>query len=352
MRVQSISLTNFRSYEDAQFAFDKERTLIVGQNGVGKTNVLEALYVLGTGRSFRDDDASLLRYTSPWWRVSGLVDGVNREVRFQPEEPRPKRLIVDAVTHYRITQRHRLPVVLFEPDDLYMIHAAPSARRNFLDGLIERSDQGYRVLVKKYERALMQRNNLVKRATSAFVIRDNVFVWDIALAEYGAEITKRRSQLVDDLNRTVQDRYIALAGRTAGLSLVYIPKGASDAQTIARQLEASLERDIVRRSTSVGPHRDDLDFILNGASAKLSASRGEVRTIVLALKQCEFERIVAKSGETPLVLLDDVFSELDNERQRNNRALFSGAQLIATTTSRPRSGFVGAKWAEYQLPRP
>lgn len=342
MKIRKIQLHNFRSYVEREFEFSDSITIITGLNGVGKTNLLEAVHVLATGESFRDSDEILVRYDESWWKVAGDIFDQQREVRFLNEPSRSKQLKVDDVLYKRITYRQKLPVVLFEPDDLLMIHASPGARRQFIDRILLKIDPSYRQVLAKYERTLLQRNNLLKKGLTMATLRDAVFGWDVSLSDSGAEIVQRRMKLIEEFNKYLSDYYSAIAGRDASLNMVYLPKVLGDSQVISRRLYETLGQDVERGFTSIGPHRDDLDFELNGKSAKTTASRGEVRTILLALKQCELQLVFEATGIQPIFLLDDVFSELDEERQKQQLGNTLVSQIIITTTHLPKDALVSA----------
>lgn len=335
MTLGDITLRNFRSYEERQFSFSPEITVLSGSNGVGKTNVLEAIYVLMRGKSFRDSDEHLMRYEAPWWRITGNLTLHEREVRFAPEQTTAKQLIIDGVNKGRFSYRQQLPVVLFEPDDLMLIHGSPSMRRAYLDNLLVSTVPAYRSNLSRYERALLQRNNLLKRNSSEESLSDAVFVWDIALSEYGSKITEARLRLVEELNQKLSSYYSGLSGKTEQLTINYNPPH-HDSHAIARELSKNLSKDAVRGFTSTGPHRDDLSFILNGNDARTSASRGEIRTIVLSLKYGELALFTNQLENTPILLLDDVFSELDPERQALLLSQTADVQKIITTTHAPK----------------
>ncbi len=335
MNLSQLVLYNFRSYEERRFDFSPEITVLSGSNGVGKTNVLEAVYVLLRGKSFRDSDEHLRKYDTVWWRVTGHLGDHEREVRFAPEQSVYKQLIVDGVNRGRFSYKQQLPVVLFEPDDLLLIHGSPGMRRAYLDNLLISTLPSYRTNLSRYERALLQRNNLLKRNSSSEFLKDAVFVWDIALSEHGAKITEARLQLVDQLNEKLSQHYSNLSGGKDELRIEYTPTHR-DSHALVRELSKNLEKDALRGFTSTGPHRDDISFVLNGKDARTSASRGEIRTIVLALKYAELNLLKGLSDNNPLLLLDDVFSELDQDRQTALLAQTADVQKIITTTHAPR----------------
>lgn len=332
MVLKHLGLNNFRSYIEREFEFSPDVTVITGRNGAGKTNILEAIYTLLRGRPFRDSDEELLHHGADWWKITGIFDDHERELRYRAGQPNPKQLRIDEVVKGRFTYTQQRPVVLFEPDDLALIHGSPSLRRSYLDTLLCSLYSNYRSSLSKYERALLQRNNLLKRGGDLHHLRDRVFVWDIALSEYGAVLQDARRQLVKLLNQQLGDTYSMLAKEAHELLLTYSP-AVDDSHGLARLLSRSLEQDAARGFTSVGPHRDDISFTLNTKDAKTTASRGEVRTIVLSLKYAELQLLSDAYPTTPpLLLLDDVFSELDTTRQTALMASTSGVQKIITTT--------------------
>lgn len=335
MKLRKVTLNNFRSYEENSFEFSPDVTVITGQNGVGKTNILEAIYVLLQGKSFRDADDQLLRYDSEWWKVNGVFDDFERELRYQPLQQRSKQLFVDGTQKGRFTYKHQVPVVLFEPDHLLLVHGSPSLRRAYLDTLLVALSPMYRSTLAKYERALQQRNNLLKKKLPYPQLKDAVFVWDVALSEYGAEIHAARAKLIETLNSSLSGYYSALAASDHTLVVAYEPTSKGGSHALAHLLSQSLEKDMLRGFTGVGPHRDDISFLLDGKDARTTASRGEVRTIVLALKYAEIAELSTHTSALPILLLDDVFSELDASRQAALLANTNGIQKIITTTHAP-----------------
>jgi len=340
MTLSEITLHQFRSHHEARFLFDPKVTFICGPNGAGKTNILEAIHVLFAGKSFRDSDEDLVEFHHDWWRVEGMLDGTMRDVRYQPTQLRSKQLHIDEVNKGRFTYRQQLPVVLFEPDDLLMIHGSPSARRRYIDNCVQAVLPTYRQTLAKYERSLLQRNNLLKnKALTTAARKDSLFVWDVSLSELGAEIIARRLEMIERLNVQLGEVYSQIAGKKQTLSLGYESKShlPPSSSTLLQELHHSLSHDVVRGMTTVGPHRDDIDFVLNGTSAKHTASRGEVRSIVLSLKLQETELIKKATQQAPILLLDDVFSELDEHRQRQ-LVDSSSCQTVITTTSTTLAG--------------
>lgn len=331
MYLSKVSLKQFRSYQDAEFLFDKSLTLITGNNGIGKTNLLEALHVLLQGSSFRVSDKDMIKNGETWWRIDGLLDDETRQVRYQLGHSPAKQLIVHDAQK-RFMYKDRLPVVLFEPNDLQLIHGSPTRRRDSLDMMLIALSSSYKTALGKYERALRQRNNALKKQVTN--LEDRLFSWDILLSEYGVEIIRERQDLIDKLNKYISGYYSEIAGDIYDLEIKYHSDLGRDvtASKYISQLHSKLQLDTLRGVTSVGPHRDDIDFRLRGVDVKQNASRGEIRTILLAMKMTYAHLLEEVYDIKPLILFDDVFSELDNGRQNNLLSTLRDNQVIITDT--------------------
>lgn len=332
MLLQSVSVQHLRTHRQFTHALSPGVTLITGDNGSGKTSLIEAIVVALNGTSFKGTDSELLQYDEPWWRIDIATDTGNRTVKFDPSRTTGrKQFTVDEKVSYRLKASDKYPIVLFEPDDLRLLHGSPSRRREFIDSFITQLDPQYTTIVRKYERVLKQRNNLLKRPTTT---RDDLFVWDIAIGEYGALIIDARIQYIERLNSRLDETYNTIAQSQDNVSVHYSHTVIGDIkQRIINELHAHMDKDMLLGFTSVGPHRHDVVFRFNTRPALSVASRGEVRSIVLALKFLEVDIIGEVHGEQPIILLDDVFGELDSERQTHLTTKFSGKQIIMTSAS-------------------
>lgn len=329
--IESVSVKNFRSHTEYSIAVSPGVTVILGGNGSGKTSLLEAVYIALRGKSFRGVDRDIVRVGSSWYRIDVVIDEMQRTVRCRDEESFKKQFEIDGKKTARLAPPHRLPVVLFEPDDLRMITGSPSRRRHFLDTFISQYDPKYATALGRYERALLQRNKALKHPG---VTRDTIFVWDVALSEYGAYIAATRSQLIEDINQQITPIYRQIAGTTDNISLAYSSTSGNTPGHYLRRLTAEYERDVVVGSTSVGPHRHDMIVGFNGKPAADVCSRGEIRTIHLALKFIEAKLIEQYNSVRPLILLDDVFGELDASRQKRLISEFTDHQIIITSATK------------------
>lgn len=330
--IKKIAIKNIRSHQDFTTNLSNKVTVITGQNGSGKTSLIEAIFVALQGGSFKGPDSDLLRTDARWWRIDITLDNdTKRTITYNPEKQLSKKqFIVDNITTYRLPQKHKYPIVLFEPDDLRLLNGSPVRRRQFIDRFISQLNPQYSSILHKYERALRQRNNLLKKQHAS---PDELFVWDVTLSEYGSYIIEQRIAFIEEINSKLNDSYNEIAGVKDVVSVHYSHTYIGDIkQKILNELHSNSARDTLLGSTSIGPHRHDVIFMFNNSPALSSASRGEVRTIVLALKFLEVDIIENMTGTLPLILLDDVFSELDETRQKALSDTIREHQIIITST--------------------
>ena len=333
--VSCIKVQNVRVHKAYGVDILPSTTVITGANGSGKTSLIEALYIALQGSSFRGGDNDVLRGGASWYRIDiDFDDGETRTVKFDTTRTSGKKtFVIHNESHYRILPRFKYPVVLFEPDDLRLLSGSPSRRRDYFDRLIGQLDPLYATAVRKYERALRQRNNLLKQAR---VQADELFAWDVTLSEYGAYITKQRSFYIQRIQEQFESVYNKIAGVRHEVAITY--PYATSKQKILTDLHGALQKDQMTGHTSVGPHRHDILFTYNNAPALSVASRGEVRSVMLALKFIEVDILQDVFHVRPIILLDDVFSELDATRQRHLVDNFKNHQVIITSaTSKAKS---------------
>ncbi|MGY4893783.1 MAG: DNA replication/repair protein RecF [Candidatus Saccharimonadota bacterium] len=331
--IQSLHVKHIRSHREYSIEFSPEVTIITGANGSGKTSLLEAVYISLQGTSFRGSDGDLLQKDSPWWKIDVVLnDQQTRTIKYDPAKtPSRKQFVIDSKTTARIPAKLKHPVVLFDPDDLRLLHGSPTRRRQFIDRFISQLNPLYGPALRKYERAMKQRNNLLK---SAYISDDQLFAWNIALAEHGAYIIEQRIAFIEQINQNLSGLYQSIAGTHDEVSIHYSHTFVGDIkQKLLNELHAHAERDRALGNTSVGPHRHDVIFQINTSPALSTASRGEARTIVLALKFLEVDIIERLTGKQPIILLDDVFSELDASRQKLLTSQLKGHQIIITSAT-------------------
>src|SRR5437868_11069026 len=315
--ISTIRLQNFRSYKDSSFEFEPGVNIIVGPNASGKTNLLEAVMVLARGSSFRARDAELVHFDKPWARLDGNFEKQVRVVKIEVvDDLSVKNFEVDGKPFKRLSLERSVPVVLFEPNHLQMLSRGPEARRDYFDEMLERSQTGFKGLLASYRRTLAQRNALLKQ-NPAYATQQ-LFAWNIRLSELGAKLAEARQKLIDRINKGISRSYGRIAKKRSKVELIYDSHfpAANYASRMLSRLEKNTELDFKRGFTACGPHREDILFYLGGQLVSGTASRGETRSLLLALKIFELD-LIEKARQQPAVfLLDDVFSELDGSRRK------------------------------------
>lgn len=339
--IENLRLKNFRSYQDESFEFEDGINIVVGPNASGKTNLLEAILVLAEGSSYRARDVDLIAFNKPWARLDGLFSA-NHSRTLKLVKPSPlqgqslqqirKEFMLAGKSYRRLGLEQMVPVVIFEPGHLQLLVRGPDYRRDWLDDLLARSQLGYKRLAASYRRALAQRNRLLKNSPAA--ARDQLFVWNVRLSDLAGQIATVRAELVADINKTFSRTYGQIAGKSTKALLDYQNQFRLEnyASCLLAKLEASQDLDFQRGFTAHGPHREDFTVYLNKQPALISASRGETRSLVLALKIYELGLIGKARDTEPIFLLDDVFSELDGARRRALVDHLKDRQTIITTT--------------------
>lgn len=331
VHVARIKVQNVRAHKTYELALMPSTTVITGANGSGKTSLIEALYIALQGSSFRGADKDILQQNASWYRIDVWFDGnLHRTVKFDPESVQGrKQFIINDKKSYRLTQQYKYPVVLFEPDDLRLLSGSPARRRQFIDRFIGQVDPHYGVAARRYERALKQRNILLKRPS---VTSDDLFAWNVSLSEYGSYIIKQRLHFIEELDSQLSTVYMTISKNEDRVNIRCSHQyHANIQQKLLAELHANTEKDRLLGFTSVGPHRHDVLFDFNDFPALSVASRGEVRSVVLALKFLEVRIIERAIGKKPIILLDDVFSELDETRQKNLVTEFTDHQIVVTS---------------------
>lgn len=332
--ITGIRLQHFRSYDDASFDIDPGVNIIVGPNASGKTNLLEAILVSCIGSSYRVKDLELLRFNQPWGRLDMDTAHGARATKLElvATDQINKSFVINDQPLKRLVLQKTLPVVLFEPNHLQLLTGSPDVRREYIDNLLEQLVVGYATTRRQYKRALAQRNRLLKQEQPQAL--SQIFAWNIRLSQLAGEIVGQRQQLVKDLSNGLEKLYRELSHSKAKVSLRYVSACNIDqySSDMLHKLEAYASRDFERGFTSFGPHRDDIEITLNGKSLQEAASRGETRTMLLAVKIQEMKLIEEIRAQKPVLLLDDVFSELDGARRRALTEVLRNYQTFITTT--------------------
>lgn len=329
MYLQHLHLINYRNYKNQELNLNRGINVLIGANGQGKTNLLEAVYYLSMGGNFRGNkDGELICWEQPYFRLLGQMkkDGSARcyDLEIYVDREKNKQLKINGVKYKSMAELHNyLRVVLFSPDDLKIIKGSPAERRRYLDVVMCQMDQGYHRLMRDYERVVQQRNNLLKELQYRQQNRNQLEVWNAYLIDYGSQIIYRRIQFLKLLVPAARRVQQALTQQTERFTVTYhCSMGAIGdfaleqiKDLFRRILEQKQGEEILRGTTLWGPHRDDLIFYLNGMDLRRYGSQGQQRTGILALKMAELQTFYRCYGEYPLLLLDDVMSELDDSRR-------------------------------------
>ncbi len=336
MRISRLWLQDFRSYDELELPLDEGLTAIVGPNGVGKTNLLEAIGLLATLKSFRGAPTdSLIRRGAERAVVRAEGTRDDREVLIELELG--ARRTRAQVNRQRL-QRARdllgaLRITVFAPDDLALIKEGPAVRRGYLDDVAVAIDPRFDAALRDLDKILRQRNALLRQSHGRLDegAAATLEVWDAKLAETGTTVTERREELVERVLPHIERSYEILAGAPVPVSATY--ERSWDQATLAAALADANQNDVRRGVTSVGPHRDELALGLDGLSARTEASQGEQRTLALALRLAGHLLVTEVVGEPPLLLLDDVLSELDPGRSTALLANLPAGQTVITSAA-------------------
>ena len=337
MRVTRLTVRDFRSYEAAELRPGAGLTVIAGRNGAGKTNLLEALYFACTGRSCRTaTERESVRFGAALTRLElEAEDATGRHtiaVGFQPGEP--KHLRVDGAPVDRLTDSDARPLVaVFLPDRLELVLGAPALRRAHIDQVVAALWPARAGTRREYSAALAQRNALLSAIRTGRAARGSLPTWDATLARHGVALMHDRAEAVTRLRERFAAHAAAL-GLEGEAELAYRPRSRADsADALAAELAERTDGDLERGFTGHGPHRDDLALRRDGRELRSYGSRGQVRLALLALLLAEREELAAERGSPPLLLLDDVMSELDaTRRTRLVEVLRAGGQSVVTAT--------------------
>lgn len=329
MYLQHIHLYHYRNYTNQQIDLNRGINILIGENGQGKTNLLEAIYYLATGGNFRGNkDLELIEWNQNYFRLLGQLkkDGSERcyDLDIYVDNEKRKQLKINGVKYKSMSELHDyLRVVLFSPDDLKIVKGSPAERRRYMDIIMCQLDRSYHRLIHDYERVVQQRNNLLKELQYRQQNRGQLDVWNNYLIEYGSQIIYKRIQflkLLVPLARRVQQELTQQKERftvTYHCSMGAIGDfSVEQIKSLFRKIvEQKTGEEVLRGTTLWGPHRDDLIFYLNGMDLKRYGSQGQQRTGILSLKMAEIQTFYQYYGEYPLLLLDDVMSELDDSRR-------------------------------------
>ena len=334
MIIKSIELADYRNYEELNLTFDRGTTILYGNNAQGKTNILEAVYVAATTKSHKGSkDKEIIRFGKEEAHIRTYVEkeGVETRVDMHLRKAGSKGIAIDGQKIKRAADLLGLcNVVFFSPEDLGIIKNGPSERRRFVDMELCQLDNIYLNDLNNYNKIVNQRNKLLKDMYLSPGLKETLGIWDMQLVAYGSKIIERRKLFVSQLNEIIYEIHKRLSGGTEELKIKYQPD--TSVEDFESKLFMNMDRDMKMKMTSVGPHRDDFVFQIGGMDARKFGSQGQQRTAALSLKLAEIELVKKITGDTPVLLLDDVLSELDSSRQQLLLEGMGDIQTIITCT--------------------
>ncbi len=344
MQIRNLKLKNFRNYDRLDMDFSDSFNIIYGNNAQGKTNIIEAVFLCASGRSHRTSkDQELLKSGEPEFeiRLQFVKETINEEIRINFNNEERKKIKINDIPVKKMGDlMGHLNAVIFSPEDLFIIKQGPAERRRFIDITLSQLRPSYFYDLQQYAKILFQRNSLLKRITVQRNLEDTLEVWNKHLVKTGSRIVKARRKFIGDLCGFASARHEKLTNHEEKLQLKYSPsfelfdesKDEEIEKIFYDTVERNKDNEIRRGTTVVGPHRDDIDIILNGESTKVYGSQGQQRTAVLSMKLAEIDLMKEESGDFPVLLLDDVLSELDDRRKEYLLENISGLQTFITCT--------------------
>ncbi len=341
MRISSLSLQHFRSYDALELTFgDQGRQFFYGDNGSGKTNIVEAVSLLSQGRScLKADLQDVVRFGDMFFKVRAQIQSDHQESRsvecvFQVTPKRASAYFIQDVRTPLLAFIGTIPTIIFLPQDLDLFTGSPSGRRNFLDSLLSQLKPDYAALRLDYERVLKQRNVLLKRIAQGESKESELDVWDNELASTGALIMSRRSDALLAISELLPAELERLAEPRTGISIIPVCTATGDdpKQALLESLRKYRSRDVILQTTTTGPHRDDWRIEDQGKDISVIASRGQQRSILLAMLFVNAALFKTIRNERPVILLDDVLSELDEHHQQALLSHLQDHQVIITST--------------------
>lgn len=332
--IESIKLSNFRNYESLELSFDKGTNIFYGDNAQGKTNILESVYLCGTSKSHKGSkDREIIRFDQDEAHIRMMVgkDSMSYKIDMHLRKNKAKGVAINGLPIKKA--RELLGVVnlvFFSPEDLNIIKNGPGERRRFMDAELCQLDKLYLTDLAGYNHVLNQRNKLLKDIAFQESLKDTLEIWDEQFVQYGREIIETRRRFIDEINGIMEEIHSSITGNREKIELVY--ETSVTGENFYQELSKNREKDCRFKQTSVGPHRDDFSVKVNGIDIRRYGSQGQQRTAALSLKLSEIYMVKKVIKDMPVLLLDDVLSELDSNRQNYLLNSISHVQTMITCT--------------------
>ena len=335
MVIKSLKLKNYRNYDLLDLNFDPNTNILYGDNAQGKTNILEALYLSGTTKSHRGTkDRDIIQFGYDESHIETIVEkrGICFQIDMHLKKNSPKGIAIDKIPIRKAGELFGIVhFVFFSPEDLNIIKEGPAGRRRFIDLELSQLDKIYLSNLSNYNRIINQRNSLLKDLYGQKNLMDTLDIWDMQLAAYGTKVLEARKNFIKQVNEIISGIHFKLTGGKERISISY--EASNGNMSLEEALKRYRERDMRMKSTTVGPHRDDICFTTDsGLDVRRLVSQGQQTTAALSLKMSEIELVKQVIKDTPVLLLDDVLSELDKHRQNYLLDSINNIQTIITCT--------------------
>ena len=336
LKVNSLKLKNFRNYDFLNVEFDGSTNIFYGNNAQGKTNILEAVYLSGTTKSHRGSkDRDMIRFGEDESHIEIVVEknGISYQIDMHLKKNSPKGIAINKMPIRKASELFGIVnLVFFSPEDLNIIKNGPAERRRFIDLELSQLDKVYLNNLSNYNRIVNQRNRLLKELSfgGKKELSDTLEIWEMQMLQYGERLIARRKEFVTQINEIIEKIHQKLTGGKEGLQIIYEPSTGD--LPFEQALKRYRDRDLRMKSTTVGPHRDDIGFLTGDMDIRRYGSQGQQRTAALSLKLSEIELVRLATHDTPILLLDDVLSELDKHRQNYLLDSIHDIQTLITCT--------------------
>ncbi len=339
MKIEKLQLVNFRNYNKQDIAFSDGLNVIIGNNASGKTNMVESIYYSGLGKSPRTfQDKELIKWGEEFSYIKLKIAKKYRThiIEIHIDKLGKKRIAIDKIPVRKINELiGLLNVVYFSPDELDIIKESPVLRRNFLNISLSQQKKSYYSSLVRYNKVLAQRNKLLKTESNYNILKETLPIWNMQLAEIGTEIIIERYNFCEKMQSIIEGIHKDLTCGEEFLNISYESKidlsyKESMKEEFLKLLNSSIEKDINLKYTTVGCHRDDISITINGVEVRKFGSQGQKRTTALSLKLAEVKLFELETGEKPILILDDVLSELDSRRQTKLLENIKGMQTLLT----------------------
>ncbi|MBT3865233.1 DNA replication/repair protein RecF [Candidatus Peregrinibacteria bacterium] len=348
MKLLKLQLQNFRNYDKYNLEFDESNNIFIllGENGKGKTNILESIFMLSTGKTFRNvDQDSMIKWGFDFFTTKGEIqenpddETTEIEVSYSNYPRKQKIFKINEVSKKHYEYLGNFITVIFHPKDINLLYLEPSLRRKYLNLLLAQTDKYYLEALSNYHKIKKQRNALLDEISEGTKSVSELDVWDEKIAKEGTFIIEKRQKFVDFLNKKIKPTYRKISGGKEEIFVKYKSQISTETEeelldNYLRKLKLKRDKDIRYGTTSLGPHRDDIEFYLDDHLFHECASRGEARTLIISLKISEITFIEKETKSSPILLLDDVFSELDENRQKHLFEAIKNCQTIITAAEK------------------